>query len=92
MAHTSASDLTAEIPCGLYARIVTATDGEQGHVYVFNSGTEIYNFTVPPTYSDNLDEIAIGAKMFSWRFLDEPQQVKPGQFVVRVERIPNPDA
>lgn len=71
---------------GLYARIVTATDGESGHVYVFDSGREVYDFSVPAVYADDLEEIAIGARMFGWQFLASPEAAEDSHYVVPVAR------
>lgn len=78
--------MSFEIPRGLYARIRTS-QADTGSVYVFDSGTEVYNFTVPAVFADNLAEVEIGAKMHGWRFLDTPERVGPDQYVVRVEKL-----
>lgn len=74
---------------GLYARILTSR-GSRGAVYVFDSGREIDNFTVPAVYANDLAEIEIGAKMHGWRFLGTPEITAPGQLLVQVE--PRSDA
>lgn len=77
---------TADIPRGLYARILTATDGEKGRVCVFDSGSEIDHFVVPAVYADDLMEISIGASMHGWTFMGQPEHVEGNQYFVRVER------
>ena len=69
-----------------HARILTS-QADTGSVFVFDSGTEVYNFTVPAVYADDLAEVEIGAKMHGWRFLDTPERVGPDQYVVRVEKL-----
>ena len=74
------------------AHIITADAVGKGRPQVIimtrGEGAEPIGDTinVPADYARDLDEIAIGMRMFGWRTTGEPAAVEPGYFTVDVER------